>query len=726
MHVTADKNMESWMNELAAAAANGQVDFYNRIADQLATPVDRFEWARYAALLGVRDAVHSVVDAYQKGDGVEPSESAAFEWIRKAAKDGDGEFYFDLAMAYRDGAGTERNVAAFWDWMAKSASRSVSTSTAASRREAMFQLAEAHLKPEFGQFSVEKSVEWTRKMVDAGAAGAMVRLARQYRDGDDYDKVLEWSQRAVEAASTQWLAARVNSNGSYHEELTIEDRPEALAMLAEAYRIRGQHSEASKASREAAKAAAEAIQLAREYGMECGKKLPEIMLEKLADFKNKHGNVKPNRQVHYLEWLLKIDAAIDEAFLADDHVPKVLVDVLYRIALAYKEGIGTPKNRSKYQKYLKKSAEAGHGEAAYEYAVKCHHEGDQLGFSQSVEMAAAENNMKGLIARALGNCDLPERDFRSTLTLLQSLWQAVDTIRKTKHVLNQEDCMDGLAHYTDAVALTSMLAGNRDEKRNFIRLYSTAYMNDPKEGTRLQTFSKSMPDHPLQDFLPAEIGAYLPISWESKEFHVFIGCFSRQCDNLDLWRFYGRDGKGFGVVTPFSAFGDSSAAGMLRGPWTKDAAGTSRLTLYRVLYEDKEAATALDALREPLKRLRLQMDRLAKRGVDIKDEIRRIAALIVSELLYLYKDKNYANECEVRAIEARALGDPNLQLHAIDGGFSKLFVETPAFLFHEQGSKIIVGPKVENSLVAMIDIRHKLARHNWNACTVINSAMAYR
>lgn len=722
----ADKNMESWMNELAAAAAAERADLYNRVVDQLASEVDRFKWARYAALLGVRDAVHSIVDAYQKGDGVEPSESAAFEWIRKAAKGDDAEFYFDLAMAYRDGAGTERNVAAFWDWMVKAASTSASTS----RTEAMFQLAEAHLKPEFGQFSVEKSVEWTRKMADAGAAAAMVRLARQYRDGNgiekNHDKVLEWSQRAVEAASKQWLAARVSSKGDYRQELTIEDRPEALAMLAEAYRMRGQHSEASKFSRAAAMAAAEAIELARKYGMECSQKLPEIMLEKLANFKNRRGDVKSNRRVQYLAWLLKIDAAVDEAFLADDVVPEMLADALYSIALAYKEGIGTPKSRSKYRHYLKKSVEAGHGEAAYEYAVLCHHAGDQPGFSQSLEMAVAANSMKGLIARALGNCDLPKRLFASTLTLLQSLWQTVDTIRKTKHILSQDDCRDGLAHYTDAVALTSMLAGGRHEKKNFIRLYSTAYVNDPKEGTRLQTFSRSTLDDPLQDFLPTESGAYLPISWEAKEFHVFIGCFSRQCDNLDLWRFYGRDGRGFGVVTPFSAFGGSSTAGMIRGPWTKEAAVASRLTLYRVLYEDRDAAAALDALREPLKRLRQQMDKLEKHRVGLKDEIRRIAALIVSELLYLYKDRNYANECEVRAIEARALGDPKLQRQVVDGGFSKLFIETPAFLFHEQGSKIIVGPKVENSLIAMIDIRHRLASHNWSACTVGVSAVAYR
>jgi TPR repeat protein len=713
-----DDNMRSWMSELVGCSSKERQNLYAHVAQQLASPVERFEWAKHAALLNVRDAIHSVIDAYQNGDGVEPSEAIAFEWIRKAAqKNGDAEFYFELAMAYHDGDGTERNPEAFWEWMTKSASTGV--------REAMYQLAEAHLKPEFGQFSVEKSIEWTRKMADAESAGAMVRLARSYRDSNDLEKALDWAQRAVKAASEQWEAAQKDRRRGLYGELTIEDRPEAFSMLAGMYRLVGRHDEAAKTSRDAATFALESVELAREQGEQCGKKLPEIMAEGLARFKTKNGDVKSNRKRQYLEWLLKIGTAIDEAYIAGGALPKVLSDVLYSIARAYKEGIGGAKNFVGYRRYLKKCAEAGDGNAAYEYAELCQRTKDPSELSYALEMAVAANNMRGLIARALGKCDLPPALFASTLRVLESLWSTVDTIRREKHVLTQDDCREGLVHYTDAIALSSMLAGGRSEKKNFVRLYSTAYVNDPKEGTRLQTYSRSIPDDPLKGLFPDTGGAYLPISWEAKEFHVFIGCFSMEADKLDLWRFYGRDGQGFGVVTPFSAFNDSSAAGMIRGPWTKEAALAPRLTLYKVLYKDSEARDALDMLRGPLRQLKRKTLELEKHDAALKDEVGRIAALVISELLYLYKHEDYASEREVRAIEARALGDPKLQRQG-NGPFAKLFVETPAFLFHEKGSQIIVGPKVESPLMAMIDIRDKLAGHGWEACEVKPSTVSYR
>lgn len=724
IQMVAEEKMKKWMAELAMENESGRSEVFNRVRAELVDEVSQFEWGRYAALLGVRDAIHEVIDAYQKGRGVEPSEVAAFEWIRKAAMDGGAEFYFELATAYRDGVGTTPNISAFWEWMTKSASDS--SLSPSSRAEAMFHLAEACLKPEFGDISVERSVDWTRKMAEEGAAAAMVRLARQYRDGEGVEKSLEqmlaWSESAVSAANAQWEAAVQNLTDDYQEELTLEDRPEALMMLAEAYRLLKRHTDAAQKGKEAAIAADEAVSLAKKYGWEFGQKLPEVMLERIPAFKNQNGTIRKNSKAQYLRWLLRIDSAIDRVLLIEEKISKNLAGALYSIALAYKEGIGTSINLANYKKYLKKSAEAGCGEAAYDYVVLCRDKNDQSGFAASLAMPVMWDSMNGLVAKELGKYDLKRKSFLTILGKLRSLWDVVDNIRKTKHLLNQSDCPNGLAHYTDGFALTSMLNSVGDKKRNAIRLYSTAYVNDPKEGTRLQTFSQTTSDDPLKEFFPKENGMQMPINWEKKEFQVFIACFSQQHDSLDLWRFYGKDGKGFSVVTPFTSFNGSSTEGMIRGPWTKEVATVSKLTLYRVLYKDEDAMAALNELKQPLQEISQQISKMKKH----KDDVRRITALIVSELLYLYKDESYANEQEVRAIEARALGDPILQRHMTDTGFSKLFVQSPAFLFTEEGSKIIVGPKVESAKVATIDIRDLLSRNNWNECVVDHSKMSYR
>ena len=56
------------------------------------------------------DAQFNLDIKYDKGIGVEQSETEAFSWYFKAAKSGHSQAQFNLANTYRDGRGVEANM----------------------------------------------------------------------------------------------------------------------------------------------------------------------------------------------------------------------------------------------------------------------------------------------------------------------------------------------------------------------------------------------------------------------------------------------------------------------------------------------------------------------------------------------------------------------------------------------------------------------------------------
>ena len=74
-----------------------------------------------------------------------------------------------------------------------------------------------------------------------------------------------------------------------------------------------------------------------------------------------------------------------------------------------------------------------------------------------------------------------------------------------------------------------------------------AYVNDPTEGQRLRKFCPPGKANPLA-VLYEGIEKPNALTWQGKDFHVFVACFSLQPDSLNLWRFYGRNGAGFSIV----------------------------------------------------------------------------------------------------------------------------------------------------------------------------------
>ncbi|WP_372828680.1 DUF2971 domain-containing protein [Polaromonas sp.] len=642
--------------------------------------VKQFAWAKNCALnFEIDDAINHVLDSYQRGRGVEPSKVAAFEWLRKGAEQDVETLYFDLAMAYRDGEGTNKDVVKFRYWMTKAAENPKYFS------EAMIQLAKAHRDPLLGKVSEKKAFELVEKMADKKVPDAMIEVALAFKTGKvvkrDLKQFLELALSAEKAA----LAAMPQEGvPSTEENYAFEDYPLALSTLADAYELNGASTQAAATVVLAAQAAVSALAKAKEKQAEVsGKKLPEIICEHLASFGEMTSGMTPHH-IDYFEWLQKTDGAIDQTGLIEDEKvpPQALAKAIFQLSTAYRVGIGTEKNPENSGKYLEKSAQAGHPEAMYDLAMDARKKDEtvSLDFSIWINRAVNAGNKDALIAKTLDECRLEKSLFEKLCLTLQSLLKQVIQIRTDRHSIPA--VAKSIAHYTDSTALKSMLSAEEADK-NSLRLFNVAYVNDPSEGQKLirlksEKFKGSL--NPLQPFFTEEpntpINPETPINLQAHDFWTFVGSFSLVQDRLDLWRAYGRDGNGFCVLTPVTAFLKKSEKVSPDKTEENTENRSDGSPLYKVCYDEISAETTLLELSVPLQELDLELKKPNYRD-EHRTAIRRLVVTIISELLYLYKDKEYATEEEVRMIVALPFDSPHLKRQPKDL-YEKLYIETKA------------------------------------------------
>ena len=693
------------------------------------TAIEQFCWHEHAAKLNIKDAISDVFNDYRSGKGVEPNGVKAFAWLRHGAslKGGEG-FYFELAVAYRDGDGTEVDIPKFWKYMRQAAE-------VEGGREAMYHLALAHEDPALGELSQRRSLSWTTRMADAGAAGAMTKLARhnaQSATDRDRQKALEWAERAVGAARSD---VDSKSDPSIKPDWVYEDLPDALAALADILLVLERPQEARTADKEAAEAAQAAVELYVADSKKPSLRLPQVMLREVAHH-TPEGDPLSIDSKAYVDQLKIVGAAIERSEAgAFTRLPADLSNAVLSLARAFKAGAGVDEDQPTYLSWLRKAADWGSSEAAAEYAMHCRPT-DRPNFTIYINKASeAGDNMRAYIYKVVGECPLDNCSFDEVSKLLIEVLEKTDEIRKEKHPVDKNDAVAGIAHYTKPEALKNMLGNQMNQAKNLVRLYNIAYVNDPNEGKRLTHYKRAKYSNPLKPFYKErEVGDDVTTSkWQ--EFSVFLASFSLEPNNLNLWRFYGDDGTGFSIVTPLSAFNTQLERGTMGGAWASQdessaawsplSSRASTITLNKVLYTDKDVEETLSSLKPSLAALDKRLKSI--KDIAVQDTLRSATVMILSELMYLYKQHDYKDEREVRAVEARQLGSLDVQQHPGDSAsFSRLYLETAAVLFKSKGSSIIIGPKVQKADAVMLDIRHQLATMEWNQCKVQHSLRPYR
>lgn len=425
------------------------------------------------------------------------------------------------------------------------------------------------------------------------------------------------------------------------------------------------------------------------------------------------------------------------------------------LALAYRDGEGTEKNPQLFFVWMKKAAEAGYVFAMSQLAL-AYREGvgtnknPQLFFEWIQKAAEAGSPDASLPALVFAEISSKESDAHGEI--VDQLWALLGEVSacKEKHLVARKEGQT-VAHFTEYTTIEKMLpisneASQPEEKHTHFRLYNTEYLNDPDEGRALFQFIKEI-NKELYETLFNDLAEDGFLQSIHDTLSVYTCSFSTETDRLDLWRAYGKDGNGVSIVTPTLAFDepqfgldnlltntDRHAANRNALKNDTETSNTEKLwVLYHVRYlnqgkaigegEPNEANVIIKPVLDALAGLKPCMENLSD-DID-KNKLRKAILVALSDILYLYKHKEYENEKEVRLIDAAPINSPRLHMDERSPG--RLFIKTRDIAFQNAGSKVVIGPKVEEKVATELNCKFRLARYGLlDNVTVEHSKIHYR
>ena len=149
------------------------------------------------------------------------------------------------------------------------------------------------------------------------------------------------------------------------------------------------------------------------------------------------------------------------------------------------------------------------------------------------------------------------------------------------------------------------------------------------------------------------------------------------------------------------------------------------MALYEVRYEDQHLKTTLEALESHLAGICADLQK--EIDDEAKEKIREWVRFILSDILFLYKNKEYAAEGEIRMFSL-CLPCKGIEFDEgeREGGFSHTYIPTPPFLFRNSEYEIIIGPKLNDKYAARLEVEHLLGRYGLTHVKVWESKIPYR
>ncbi len=366
---------------------------------------------------------------------------------------------------------------------------------------------------------------------------------------------------------------------------------------------------------------------------------------------------------------------------------------------------------------------------------------------------ALKDSLPNIILAEVNKLGLQKEEKANIENALQQLVKRIEAIKK-QHLVKigssgkdagKENAESGgtesdnlAAHYTSLAALRSMLPLDGEKsastpEANHARLYNAAYMNDPDEGQLLVNQSRKM-DGVLHNFFPEEsyTDEHHKFSMDGVEYSVYLCSFTLSVDRLDLWRAYGADGRGFCIATPLGGFNDSPESiinALESSPNKFDSKKSAKQhnatvkvppVLYKIEYGQeriKQVLSDLDSVLNPL------LEALKTLDKDKGEKVKTLVRILLSDILYLYKNEQYATEKEARIL--RIFGIDNISLKIDEGTPGKVYAQTEPFLFSDDRTKIIIGPKAEEKTKAEYELKYRINK-NKHRVEVIRSKIQYR
>ena len=322
---------------------------------------------------------------------------------------------------------------------------------------------------------------------------------------------------------------------------------------------------------------------------------------------------------NYFCWILKASSPKSKddkasALKSKDDNADFDVESVYLCALAHGLGIGTSENNEEFLEKTVRAVKEGHESAFMAVSLAKLRKYNSITKKNINEILTLfeKLRMKVLERKAIHKLQEGEIEELKRKDLDGLHASEVDTVR------------NGIAHFISIDALYSMLPLNHNghtdrSQRNLVRLYNVQYFNDPQEGQLL--LDRNIPASKLirAFFLHAasneseesvQSNAFESLPLLGLAFSVYVSSFTLRTDFLDLWRAYGRDGKGYCIVTPFDSFskaqtkGRMSFAGYASRETTLADEAAVLMDLYKVHYGTDEATATLIELSEVLESVR--------------------------------------------------------------------------------------------------------------------------
>lgn len=317
-------------------------------------------------------------------------------------------------------------------------------------------------------------------------------------------------------------------------------------------------------------------------------------------------------------------------------------------------------------------------------------------------------------------------DRSKTFTYIKTMSNIYDFfIKERRQRLAKPIALDDeerMTHYTNKTAIHSMLRLPSDikdideykGKYPVLRLYNTAYMNDPEEGLYLFDCDG------LKDIV-----SYIE---EERYFNTYLTSFStHQIDNLTMWRLYGQDGKGISILLPQKDYRSIMPSlidlfsGVFHSNQSDIDADEGNILLYEVSYNCSEIRMKIS---EKIDDLEKTIDSNGdSNNKEMKECLFRFFAKACDEIRYLFKNPQYQIEKEFRYLTFHKINSPSVKGDERD--IPHLYVETPPDLFRK-GTDIIIGPKAEDKIALKLDIEYRLKRYGFNDIKVSISKAKYK
>ena len=257
---------------------------------------------------------------------------------------------------------------------------------------------------------------------------------------------------------------------------------------------------------------------------------------------------------------------------------------------------------------------------------------------------------------------------------------------KESFLYNKTDekyCFKQVAHYTKLNSLKYLFKHNRhsseesinnkNKDKSYLRINNAAYMNDPTECVlfiNLLKASKKELVKELIDYLYEDTKSNERVNVLKSKNHVFLLRFSEAIDtSLPMWVQYSDNGKGCCLVYDISRF-DKEEKNSIGYP-KKESYEEENITddeidkevsenndtycLYKVKYLDELSSDKIDD------DIRDYIELIGSKLIDLinyinKNEerstiIKNIIINILDQVRFLFKDKNYEHEKEVRIVK---------------------------------------------------------------------------